>query len=118
MEHPTDNHVVDVTEHFEAKMAALLCHESQHPDPERIRRAMHDKLTATAVEHGLAEAGSARSSRSTGCRSGPRLRPHPARCAGCRPSTSPAAAHPCSPRSSGPACSPRVTPGSGRRCAW
>ena len=55
MEHPTDNHVVDVTEHFEAKMAALLCHESQHPDPERIRRAMHDKLTATAVEHGLAE---------------------------------------------------------------
>ena len=55
METPTDNHVVDVTEHFEAKMAALLCHESQHPDPERIRRAMHDKFTATAVEHGLAE---------------------------------------------------------------
>jgi LmbE family N-acetylglucosaminyl deacetylase len=54
-EHPTSNHVVDVTDHFDAKMAALMAHESQHPDPERIRQLMHDKLTATAVEHDLGE---------------------------------------------------------------
>lgn len=53
MEHPTSNQAVDVTDHFEAKLAALSCHESQHPDPERIHRIMRDKLTATAVEFGL-----------------------------------------------------------------
>ena len=55
MEHPTSNHVVDVTDHFDAKMAALMSHESQHPDPEKIRQVMQDKLTATAVEHDLGE---------------------------------------------------------------
>jgi LmbE family N-acetylglucosaminyl deacetylase len=55
MEHPTSNHVVEVTDHFEAKMAALMAHESQHPDPGRIRQVMHDKLTATAVEYSLGE---------------------------------------------------------------
>lgn len=55
MEHPTSNHVVDVTDHFDAKIEALMCHESQHPDPARIRQLMHDKLTATAVEYSLGE---------------------------------------------------------------
>ena len=55
MEHPTSNHVVDVTDHFDAKIAALMCHESQHPDPDRIRQLMHDKLTATGVEYSLGE---------------------------------------------------------------
>lgn len=55
MEHPTSNHVVDVTDHFDAKIAALMCHESQHPDPQRIQQMMHAKLTATAVEYALGE---------------------------------------------------------------
>jgi LmbE family N-acetylglucosaminyl deacetylase len=55
MDHPTSNHAVDVTDHFPAKMAALLAHESQHPDPERIEQLMRDKLTATAVEYDLGE---------------------------------------------------------------
>ena len=55
MEHPANNHAVDVTDHFEAKMDALMAHESQHPDPEGIRRGMREKLTATAVEYSLGE---------------------------------------------------------------
>ena len=55
MEHPTANHAVDVTDHYEAKMDALMCHESQHPDPDLLRQVMHDKLTATAVEFSLGE---------------------------------------------------------------
>lgn len=55
MEHPTSNHAVDVTEHFDAKMDALMCHESQHPDPDRLHRLMRGKLTATAAEHSLGE---------------------------------------------------------------
>lgn len=55
MEHPTSNHAVDVTVHFEAETAALMCHASQHPDPARIHRIMHDKLTATAAEFGFDE---------------------------------------------------------------
>lgn len=55
MEHPTSNHAVDVTEHFDAKMAALMSHESQHPDPGKLEQLMHDKLTAAAVEYSLGE---------------------------------------------------------------
>lgn len=56
MEHPSSNHVVDVTDHFDAKIKALLCHGSQHRDQSVLQRIMHDKLTATAVEFNL-EAG-------------------------------------------------------------
>lgn len=55
MEHPTSNHAVDVTDHLEAKMAALLSHESQHPDPEQLRRLMHEELSTTAARHSLGE---------------------------------------------------------------
>lgn len=55
MEHPTSNYALDVTEHFDAKMAALTCHRSQHPDPRKIQQMMRAKLTATAVEYGFAE---------------------------------------------------------------
>jgi LmbE family N-acetylglucosaminyl deacetylase len=55
MEHPYTNHVVDVTGHFDAKMAALRCHESQQPDAEQVQQMLAAKLTATAVEYGLAE---------------------------------------------------------------
>lgn len=54
MEHPSNNHAVDVTEHIDAKIAALMCHRSQHPDQERIARIMRSKVTATAAEHGFA----------------------------------------------------------------
>lgn len=53
-EHPDSNHAVDVTERFDAKMSALMCHESQHPDPEQIQKIIRAKLTTTAVEHGFA----------------------------------------------------------------
>lgn len=55
MEHPSTNHAVDVTEHFDAKMEALMCHRSQHPDPDKIGRLMRAKLTATAVEYAFDE---------------------------------------------------------------
>lgn len=55
MEHPTTNHVVDVTDHFDAKIAALMSHESQHPDPGTTGQMMRDKLTATALEYSLGE---------------------------------------------------------------
>lgn len=55
MEHPDSNHAIDVTEHFDAKIAALMCHRSQHPDPERIAKIMRSKLTGTAVEYGFDE---------------------------------------------------------------
>lgn len=38
---PEPTHAVDVTEQFERKMAALLCHESQHPDPQGMRDRVH-----------------------------------------------------------------------------
>lgn len=55
MEHPTSNHAVDVTDHFDAKMAALMCHESQHPDFGWVEKAMRSKLTTTAMEYTLGE---------------------------------------------------------------
>lgn len=53
MEHPTSNHAVDVTDHFGAKIAALLSHESQHADPSALEELMRSKLTASAVEFDL-----------------------------------------------------------------
>ncbi len=35
---PNPNHYVDTTTNFERKIAALLCHESQHQDPENMSR--------------------------------------------------------------------------------
>lgn len=55
-DHPRgSNHVVDVTDRFEAKMAALLCHESQHPDPEQLGSLIRGELAEVARRHGLAE---------------------------------------------------------------
>ena len=55
MEHSTTNHALDVTDHFDAKIEAILCHQSQHPDPGRFREIMRAKLTATAAEYGFAD---------------------------------------------------------------
>ncbi|TWD81839.1 LmbE family N-acetylglucosaminyl deacetylase [Kribbella amoyensis] len=38
MEHPEPNHYVDITETFDQKIAAVLSHTSQHPDPEALPR--------------------------------------------------------------------------------
>ncbi len=53
-EHPSAGHAVDITDHIDAKMAALMCHGSQHRDPEQIDAIMREELSATAVRHGLA----------------------------------------------------------------
>jgi LmbE family N-acetylglucosaminyl deacetylase len=34
--HAENNHFVDITEHFEAKVKAILSHVSQHPDPDNL----------------------------------------------------------------------------------
>jgi LmbE family N-acetylglucosaminyl deacetylase len=50
MEHPEANHYVDVTDTFDRKLAALMSHASQHPDPDglpaMIRRWMTQNATA------------------------------------------------------------------------
>lgn len=53
--HPTINGVVDVTEHIDRKFEALLCHVSQHPDPEGMQVRVRAWMAATAQEHGLPE---------------------------------------------------------------
>lgn len=53
--HPTSSHAVDVTDVFERKIAAILAHESQHPDPRQIEPRLRQFLTANARSHGLPE---------------------------------------------------------------
>lgn len=53
--HPTMTDVVDVTEHFDRKIEALLCHESQHPDPAGMQVRVRQWMGGTAVANGLAE---------------------------------------------------------------
>jgi LmbE family N-acetylglucosaminyl deacetylase len=55
MEHPEKNHFVDVTDTFDAKAAALLSHESQHPDPNRLPDLVRSWLAANARDAGLRE---------------------------------------------------------------
>lgn len=53
-DHPRgSNHAVDVTDHIDAKMAALLCHDSQHPDREGLDALMRGELAKVARAHGL-----------------------------------------------------------------
>ncbi|MDP9443946.1 MAG: PIG-L family deacetylase [Actinomycetota bacterium] len=53
MAHPRDNHAVDVTETFDRKIAAILAHESQHPQPEEIADRMRLHLTAAAERNSM-----------------------------------------------------------------
>ncbi|CAB4362305.1 MAG: PIG-L family deacetylase [Actinobacteria bacterium] len=53
--HATVSDVVDVTEHIDAKFAALLCHASQHPDPEGMQIRVKAWMADTAQAHGLPE---------------------------------------------------------------
>ncbi|MHB1447410.1 MAG: PIG-L deacetylase family protein [Acidimicrobiales bacterium] len=44
---------VDITEHFDAKLEALLCHVSQHPQPENLEPMIRGWTSATAAAGGL-----------------------------------------------------------------
>jgi LmbE family N-acetylglucosaminyl deacetylase len=52
---PEPNHAVDITETFDRKMAALMRHESQMPDPEGIRQRVRAWVEATAKQFGLGD---------------------------------------------------------------
>ncbi len=53
--HPHPDHAVDVTDTFDAKMRAVLAHESQHPDPDKLVPMLRDALAANGRAHGLGE---------------------------------------------------------------
>jgi LmbE family N-acetylglucosaminyl deacetylase len=50
---PNPNRVVDVSEQLDRKIAALLCHESQHPDPDGMADRVRGWLGMTAQANGL-----------------------------------------------------------------
>ncbi len=52
---PDPDHFVDITETYEAKIEALLCHESQMQDPSRIPALIREWGERVAVEGGLGE---------------------------------------------------------------
>ncbi|GAA2754966.1 hypothetical protein [Actinopolymorpha rutila] len=51
--HPTTNHVVDVTETFGQKMAALYAHQSQHPEPDQLEPRLREGFGRVAATAGL-----------------------------------------------------------------
>lgn len=57
--HPAPSHAIDVTDHVDAKLAALLCHVSQHPDPEGMQSRVRQWMLHTATSMGLPEGRSA-----------------------------------------------------------
>lgn len=52
-EHPTTNHAVDITDVFDRKLAALLSHQSQHPDPDRLGPMLTEAFGRAAEAAGL-----------------------------------------------------------------
>jgi len=61
MGHPSSNHVVDVTAVFDRKVAAVMAHESQHPDPEGLEAGIREAFSANAERAGLPEGSKAES---------------------------------------------------------
>jgi len=53
--HGEPDRFVDITDAFDRKLAALLCHESQHADPARLEPLLRDWGAATAAAAGLPE---------------------------------------------------------------
>jgi LmbE family N-acetylglucosaminyl deacetylase len=49
------NHPIDITDHFDRKMAALMRHESQMPNPDGTRERVRAWVASTAVQFGLGE---------------------------------------------------------------
>ena len=56
---PNPQHPVDITEQLDRKIAALMCHESQHVDPKRIEEIVRAWGASNAVQFGLGEGRSA-----------------------------------------------------------
>ena len=52
-------HPVDVTAAVERKIAALMCHVSQHTDPQRIEAMVREWMTNNAKQFGLPDGSSA-----------------------------------------------------------
>jgi LmbE family N-acetylglucosaminyl deacetylase len=50
---PDPNHYVDITDVFDRKLAALMCHVSQHPEPHTLHDRMRGWGSAIAVVGGL-----------------------------------------------------------------
>jgi len=55
MEHPERNHVVDITDTYDQKIAALMSHASQHPDPHGLPSTVSNWLRQNAADAGLPE---------------------------------------------------------------
>lgn len=55
MAHPRGNHVVDITDTFDRKVAALRCHESQVAHRDDLEEMLRGWLTRIAAEGGLPE---------------------------------------------------------------
>lgn len=53
--HPDPSDGVDVTDYVDRKVEALLCHASQHPDPEGMQARVGEWMRRTAVELGMPE---------------------------------------------------------------
>ena len=53
--HPSATDAMDVTDHFDRKLEALLCHASQHPDPDGLEGRMRMWMCATAAANGLSD---------------------------------------------------------------
>jgi LmbE family N-acetylglucosaminyl deacetylase len=53
--HGESDRFVDITDVFERKLAALMCHESQHDDPERLEVLLREWGRAIAAEARLPE---------------------------------------------------------------
>jgi LmbE family N-acetylglucosaminyl deacetylase len=53
MGHPERNHYVDITETFDQKIAALLSHASQHPDPDGLPNRLRDWFGQNAADAGF-----------------------------------------------------------------
>lgn len=53
--HAEQNRYVDITDAFDRKLAALKCHVSQHPDPDRLEGLLRGWGEAMAAEAGLPE---------------------------------------------------------------
>jgi LmbE family N-acetylglucosaminyl deacetylase len=53
--HPSATDALDVTDHFDRKLEALLSHASQHPDPGSLGDRIRMWMGATATANGLGE---------------------------------------------------------------
>lgn len=53
--HHAATDAIDVTEYVDLKLQALLCHESQHPDPVAMQERVRGWMSATATAMGLPE---------------------------------------------------------------